>query len=236
MSSLFDSTRIYNTMRLGTGGSTRAFTCPYCKGIASHDWVYSLRHNYDSNYEIILTNVVIAATCQACNQTSIWLKNEDDMMSPEDNYEILIYPKISNFEDSPNPDMPTNVRKVFEEAALILDDSPRASAALSRLAIDILSTELKAEGKNLNERIGNLVSKGLPIQIQQALDAIRVIGNNAVHPGEIDMSDNKELAISLLKFINIIVDNQITQPKLIEKAYSSLPQGVLKSITNRDKT
>jgi hypothetical protein len=35
--------------------------------------------------------------------------------------------------------------------------------------------------------IGNLVKKGLPPMTQESLDCVRVIGNNAVHPGELDL-------------------------------------------------
>ena len=66
------------------------------------------------------------------------------------------------------------------------------------------------------------------------LDSVRVIGNNAVHPGEIDLSDNTQLALSLLNFINLIVENQISQPKRIDEIYNSLPESNLKSIERRD--
>lgn len=56
----------------------------------------------------------------------------------------------------------------------------------------------------------------------------------AVHPGEIDLSDNTQLALSLLNFINLIVDNQISQPKKIDEIYNSLPESNLKSIERRD--
>lgn len=157
------------------------------------------------------------------------------MTKEEKNFEILLYPRTSTIDVQPNPDMPSNVREVFDEASLILDDSPRASAALSRLAIELLMDELKAEGRNLNDKIGYLVTQGLPVSIQQALDTVRVIGNNAVHPGEINMSDDKEMAITLLKFINIIVQNQISEPRSIKEAYSSLPEGAIKGIEQRDR-
>ncbi len=230
MQELFSSQRISSNF---PGGTTPAFSCPFCKGIASHDWQAGFSHKIESSIE--LSNVVVIAKCQACSETSIWLKNEHLMTKEEKNFEILLYPRTSTIDVQPNPDMPFNVREVFDEASLILDDSPRASAALSRLAIELLVDELKAEGKTLNNKIGDLVSKGLPVTIQQALDAVRVIGNNAVHPGKIDMSDDKEMAITLLKFINIIVQNQITQPKLINEAYSSLPEGTIQGIEQRDR-
>lgn len=66
------------------------------------------------------------------------------------------------------------------------------------------------------------------------LDSVRVIGNNAVHPGQIDIKDNKELALSLLSFINLIVDNRITQPKKILDIYNLLPDSYRNSIERRD--
>ena len=74
----------------------------------------------------------------------------------------------------------------------------------------------------------------MPIEIQQMLDSVRVIGNNAVHPGQIDIKDNKELALSLLNFINLIVDNRITQPKKILDIYNLLPESYRNSIERRD--
>lgn len=86
----------------------------------------------------------------------------------------------------------------------------------------------------MNSKIADLVSKGLPQQIQQMLDSVRVIGNNAIHPGEIDLSDNAQLASSLLDFINLIVENQISQPKRINEVYNNLPESNLQSIERRD--
>ena len=74
----------------------------------------------------------------------------------------------------------------------------------------------------------------MPIEIQQMLDSVRVIGNNAVHPGQIDIKDNKELALLLLSFINLIVDNRITQPKKILDTYNLLPESYRNSIERRD--
>ena len=48
------------------------------------------------------------------------------------------------------------------------------------------------------------------------------------------MKDNREIAIKLFDLINIIVQNQITQPKEIEALFTSLPAGKLKAIAERD--
>ncbi|WP_424033423.1 DUF4145 domain-containing protein [Methylocella sp.] len=46
-----------------------------------------------------------------------------------------------------------------------------------------LCVELGEKGKNIDDDIANLVKKGLSPELQQALDILRVIGNEAVHHG-----------------------------------------------------
>lgn len=75
---------------------------------------------------------------------------------------------------------------------------------------------------------------GIPQKIQQSFDAVRVIGNNAVHPGQIDLTDDKDIAISLFKLMNIIVEKIITEPREIEEIYETIPESAKKGINVRD--
>ena len=86
-----------------------------------------------------------------------------------------------------------------------------------------------------NEDIGNLVKKGISSEVQKALDSVRVIGNNAVHPGELDLKDDIQTAISLFRLINYIVDNQISSKKEIDGIFEGLPQKNIEAIERRDK-
>lgn len=134
----------------------------------------------------------------------------------------------------PHDDLPDSCVSDYDEARDIVVRSPKAGAALLRLVIQKLMVELGEKGKNINDDIASLVKKGLPIEVQQALDYCRVVGNNSVHPGEIIINDNPDVAYSLFEMINFIVEVRIAQPKKIEELYSVLPDGALKAVEKRD--
>jgi len=71
--------------------------------------------------------------------------------------------------------------------------------------------------------------------IQQAFDAVRVIGNESVHPGQIDLRDNPDTAFQLFNLVNFIVQEMITKPHQIQEIYNKLPQGKLQQIEERDQ-
>lgn len=104
-----------------------------------------------------------------------------------------------------------------------------------RLGIQKLCKELGQPGKNINDDIGALVRNGLDPRVQRALDVVRVIGNEAVHPGQIDLHDDRATAENLFKLFNLIVDKIISEPKHIDEIYGSLPPDKLRAIENRDK-
>jgi hypothetical protein len=130
--------------------------------------------------------------------------------------------------------MPWDVQNDYLEARKVIGESPRSAAALLRLAVQKLMPHVGAKGHNINEDIGSLVKKGLPERVQKALDTVRVIGNNAVHPGQLDLRDDRSTALALFDLVNIIVDSMITQPKQIEDLYRRLPQSARDGIARRD--
>jgi hypothetical protein len=59
--------------------------------------------------------------------------------------------------------------------------------------------------------------------VQEALDSIRVIGNQAVHPGQMDLKDDVGTATELFEVLNFIADQLITRPKKLKALYEKLP-------------
>ncbi len=161
------------------------------------------------------------AYCSHCKQYSLWLN------------EKMIYPESTGIQP-PNIDLGEDIKEDYLEASSIVNKSPRGAVALLRLSIQKLCKQLGEDGKNINNDIASLVKKGLPPTVQQALDIVRVVGNDAVHPGQIDLKDNQEIANKLFDLINIIANVMITQPKEISALYETLPDGKKDAITTRD--
>lgn len=161
------------------------------------------------------------AKCFNCEEITIWI------------YGKLAYPLVGGA-PFPNPDLSADVSRDYNEAGSILDLSPRGAAALLRLAIQKLCKELGGSGENINKDIAALVEKGLDVRVQQALDIVRVIGNNAVHPGQIDLKDDRFTAEKLFVLVNLIADIMISQPRHVQSMFDGLPEGARKAIEKRD--
>ena len=205
----------------------QSFTCPHCRVLAQMQYQTSFFTD-DVQEDIIdgsrwqkKTNELTIARCQCCGKKIIWIDEE------------YVYPDI--VADEPNVDMPDSVKQLYDEAGLIYNKSPRAACALLRLAIERLCSELGETNLDINKNIGALVKNGLPKTIQEALDVVRVVGNKAVHPGQIDFDvDDTNTARTLMRLLNIIVEKMITEPKEISTLYSMLPDSSKEAIEKRD--
>ncbi len=198
----------------------KAFTCPHC-GVLARQYHYSVTNaRLDGSNSYQGTDPIATSICEHCEACAIW------------HCQQMVYPNRGNA-PMPNPDMPEDVKNDYEEAASIYTQSPRGATALLRLAIQKLCVELGGKGKNINNDIQTLVANGLPDKVQKSLDVVRVIGNNAVHPGQID-TDDPEVAGKLFILLNIITDYMVSMPNRIDSMYAELPEGATDAIENRD--
>ena len=156
----------------------QAFNCPICGAFAQQEW------NYAKGYDK-MTAMVQGATkftqdikgfafsqCSHCHKHSIWNTTNSS----------LIFPKNAsrNFDLT---EIPKDLAEDYEEACLVISDSPKASAALSRRCLQVLLREQGFSNKSLAQEIQDAIdSNKLPSHIADSLDAIRNIGNFAAHP------------------------------------------------------
>jgi hypothetical protein len=203
--------------------SNKSFTCPHCGVLArQYKWGYPLDQPSQGYYQenSIAAASLKVASCENCGANCLWVGDQ------------CAYPDRGNA-PRPNPDMPPEVQADYDEASRIYTKSPRGAAALLRLASQKLMVHLGQSGKNINEDIAALVAAGLPALIQQALDIVRVTGNNAVHPGQLDAND-AQVAEQLFPLVNVIVEYRISLPARIQEMYDALPDGTKAVIEKRN--
>ncbi len=205
------------------------FTCPNCTAYSNHDWTFCSVNETEGRFchKIYNSDVVenlYLCKCQHCGYISFWYKNK------------LIWPLASSVE-APIEEMDKDIKELYNEARDIIESSPKGSCAILRLALQKLCNRLadQEENKKIDGAIKKLVEKGLPTTIQKAMDTIRIVGDEAVHPGEININDNKDLAIAMFRLLNMIVEKMIVEPKQIDDLYNLMPKNKLEGIGNRDK-
>lgn len=231
---------------------TRSYSCPRC-GVLCPQHHYKVGWNtspYDelfiekkqfkmaaSNKLLLNGNSVISSrkrvslpwdlyisVCSECEKYTIW-ENEK-----------VVFPFSTDMPD-PEENMPEDVKQIYDEAAQVFQYSPRASAALLRLAIEtLLIQHLCVKKDSINKMIAELVAKGTLPHIQRALDALRFYGNKGIHFGEIDLNDDQEKVQFLFILINMLVKELITKQIEIDNLYEALPESFRQNVEKRDTT
>lgn len=211
-----------------------AFHCPLCGVLAPMSWDQLYIQNTARNW---VYSDAKRAQCGVCRATSYWVRffELDENLTVVEEWWEMVRPRVGGGL-RPHPQMPGDVRTDYEEARAIVMQSPRGACALLRFALQTLLGHLGQKGKKPDDAIAALVRAGLPVQTQQALDVLRVVGNNAVHPLELDLRDDVATATGLFGVINFIVQDRIAQPLEIERMFSMLPEGARKAIEKRDAT
>jgi hypothetical protein len=175
----------------------------------------------DSGKRALTYNAYISK-CFNCKRNALWHNQE------------IVFPR-GRVGNAPNQDLEQDICADIEEARSIIDASPRGAVALLRLAVQKLCKQLGETGKNIDADIQRLVDKGMDPHLQEAFDAVRVIGNEAVHPGELNLKDDRATATALIDLINIVAQELISNKKAIKALYATLPRNKLSGIEARAK-
>lgn len=206
------------------------FTCPYCDVTARQKWygndeaVSAHRVSVPGRKDRVLQfyGSVIAddaltewlfSKCENCGQIAVWHSDE------------IVYPFTCPV-DEPNPDMPKSVKDRYIEASRVVALSPVSAAALLRLALQLLLKEvLQGESSgNIYQDIQKLKSRPIDSSLIKALDIIRISGNESVHPGDLNLNENKNDAFYLFDLLNMICDQFFTQPRKMQDMYEKMPE------------
>jgi len=139
-----------------------------------------------------------------------------------------IRPRNSGRPPAPT-DVPNAMRVDYKQACLVLADSPKASAALSRRTLQVLLRDRAGvKHRNLNDEIDEVLGRNtLPSHLSEAIDAVRVIGNFAAHP--IKSANTSEIvdvepgeAEWLLDVLEGLFDFYFVQPAVLQSKRDAL--------------
>lgn len=199
-----------------------AFTCPICDVHAHMAWanLYDQQTGHDTQF--------VSATCSHCRTRNLWRFDYQTYVG------TLIFPD-KTIVALPEPDMPDDIRRDYEEAATIFNRSPRGSAALLRLCLQKLCVFLGQPGEHIDKDIRALAKLNvLPPLVIKVADTVRITGNQAVHPGEMSEEDVDHVAAKMFDLVNFIVRKGISEPKELEALYNMVPEGPRKAAEEKD--
>ncbi|MEK6284793.1 MAG: DUF4145 domain-containing protein [Acidobacteriota bacterium] len=200
--------------------------CPHCT-VAFHDiWAEPhLQQDGKRNWNVRHT------LCPSCRELTIELVVYTLQAGHNvRTLQIRIYPKAST--RSPvAPEVPEPLSSDYTEACLVMPDSEKASAALSRRCLQmILRDKAGIKHGNLSDEIQQVIdSRQLPSQLSDAVDAVRVVGNFAAHPikstntGAVIEVEPQE-AEWLLDTLEALFDFYFVQPAILQKKRDALNQ------------
>lgn len=196
--------------------------CPHCLHAIHIEWYFnSLGSDIDYDWHFNF------GICPNCKKSIIFL-NGNKIGTGTSETELLVYPK--GYSRTPlDPVVPGIYSQDYQEACKVLQDSPKASAALSRRCLQNLLRDVgNIKPSNLSKEIDEVLKfKSLPSQLADAIDAIRNIGNFAAHPIK---SNNSGVIVEveageaewLLDVLEGLFDYYFVQPDLLQKKKDAL--------------
>lgn len=173
--------------------------CPHCLvDFHAQQTLWSVSLAADSKGVWVLKRFA----CPACGQFILFLENgkgqlntQGAMVQPSPGVShaalaavektIMVWPKGVSRAPVP-PEVPTEIAQDYLEACLVISDSPKASAALSRRCLQhLLRLAAGVKTGDLSTEIQQVLDSGkLPSTIAENIDAVRNIGNFGAHPNK----------------------------------------------------
>lgn len=202
--------------------------CPHCR-TAIHENMKTILIDKDIEAHWF----AVSQICPECKKLVVMLGaargvQPSGMIPIDMRSTYLVRPKMTARNPLP-PEVPKEFSEDYNEASLVLSDSPKASAALARRCLQNL-LRMKGGIKNgdLANEIQQIIDGGnLPSYILNTLDAVRNIGNFAAHPiksrstGEIVDVEIGE-AEWTLDVLETLFDFYFIQPKMIDQKKEAL--------------
>jgi hypothetical protein len=201
-----------------------SWTCPYCgqpTTITGPNYTYDYKQIGTSQSKYASRGMswrAIACPNPSCKNLSLVVRlHRYGLPAGQDSGQYALREELLNWELMPRsgakpwPDYsPSDIRKTYEEACLILKDSPRASAAMSRRCLQGIARDYwkipEAQRGNLGAEL-SLIRDKVDEGTWDAIQAVRSVGDIGAH---------------MEKDVNLIIDVQPQEAKLLVELIETL--------------
>jgi hypothetical protein len=188
-----------------------------------------------AGFELPLNDPAVAISsmrCPHCNKLTAYLglmsaMDRQPFIAEKDR--VLVHPIVKTARKHPSNDVGKEFANDFWEACLVLNDSPKASAALSRRCLqNVLRHKVGIKKGTLYDEIEEWIKVGrLPSDLDKALHMVRDFGNFAahasksLHTGEIIDVEPGE-ADWCLETLEMVFDHCFVKPAEMQRRIAAL--------------
>lgn len=204
--------------------------CPHCTTSIHGGWA---GNTIASGYGVATTWRVRYMVCPECKGEILQLGQAEHLPNKivQPSEWSLIYPRGSSRGPVPS-DVPKPIADDYDEAALALALSPKASAALSRRCLQSVLRQAGYTQKDLAKQIEAALAepdtrKALPTGVHTILDAVRNFGNFSAHAINdqttlqvIDVDDHE--AEYCLDILDAVFDHYYVRPAEAQRKKAAL--------------
>jgi hypothetical protein len=177
--------------RSGGSGGMSGVPCPFCTVamVPVRDRMAGGQMFYNDEQGQARVEAVACPNCQGKfllhTRFDTFESGERGTLTSVDKQQFILWPRTTSRPPVP-AEVPEPYASLATEAALILEDSPRASAALSRRCLQqLVRDEAGGPASDLYHEIELVLDKAhLPAHLQEGLHELRTIGNMAAHPNK----------------------------------------------------
>ncbi len=190
--------------------------CPHCCNKAPQKLIHT-QHSTTPGWtlgdgeEVEMAVIYFIVVCETCNSILLYCSNGEVLEEGYFDESDLVYPEMGELHFS----VPEKVRKIYSEAFRVKRHSRNAFAVQIRRALEALCEDRNAKGKDLQQRLSYLVTKGdIPTQLSELTEVIRLLGNIGAH------ADSKEIKIWQVRplddFFRVVVEYVYVAPRKLK--------------------
>jgi hypothetical protein len=209
----------------------RTYKCGHC-GIDARMFIvcegeHTITENHSTFGDLWFTDLYQLLLCPSCNsinaiKTSYDSENTMPIGEDEEDYYGVVVEYLSpNIRSGNFKNLPSLVEKSYAIAIKLKKFEPIASVVFSRKSLEAICFDQKATGRDLKDRIDNLVQKGeFPTLLKNAAHSVRLLGNEGAH--ELDAEVSVDDAETLLALCDAIIGYVYEAPQLVQRIQERL--------------